>query len=176
MSEQENMEQPTAETATHESMEQSIGKTTTHEKNDTQILNSILLELREINNKQGLLVESIANLESVMKASSEKPAFRPFDRGDRGGPRPDRGGPPHRRRDFSPLEDARVGTAEAGNTEEAVKTAIRIGRKHPALAPPAIEARVNRIIWLILSFPRRSMGARGKIKRSNYGKRQTKRV
>ena len=32
MSEQENMEQPTAETATHESMEQSIGKTTTHEK------------------------------------------------------------------------------------------------------------------------------------------------
>ncbi|WOV90812.1 MAG: hypothetical protein R1F54_09855 [Candidatus Zeuxoniibacter abyssi] len=175
MSEQENMEQPTAETATHESMEQSIGKTTTHEKNDTQILNSILLELREINNKQGLLVESIANLESVMKASSEKPAFRPFDRGDRGGPRPDRGGPPHRRRDF-PLEDARVGTAEAGNTEEAVKTAIRIGRKHPALAPPAIEARVNRIIWLILSFPRRSMGARGKIKRSNYGKRQTKRV
>ena len=102
MSEQENMEQPTAETATHESMEQSIGKTTTHEKNDTQILNSILLELREINNKQGLLVESIANLESVMKASSEKPAFRPFDRGDRGGPRPDRGGPPHRRRDFPP--------------------------------------------------------------------------
>ena len=175
MSEQENMEQPTAETATHESMEQSIGKTTTHEKNDTQILNSILLELREINNKQGLLVESIANLESVMKASSEKPAFRPFDRGDRGGPRPDRGGPPHRRRDFPP-RGRPSGDSRGGNTEEAVKTAIRIGRKHPALAPPAIEARVNRIIWLILSFPRRSMGARGKIKRSNYGKRQTKRV
>ena len=90
----ENMEQPTAETVTHESMEQPTAEIATREKSDTQILSSILLELREINNKQGLLIESIANLESVMKASSEKPPFRSFDRS---GPRPDRGGPPHRR-------------------------------------------------------------------------------
>ena len=65
MSEQENMEQPTAETATHESMEQSIGKTTTHEKNDTQILNSICLNCVRLITNKGFWLKALPTLKAL---------------------------------------------------------------------------------------------------------------